>query len=80
MLCVKREIILLIRELITRFRHLEIHVTIDQDLLPSLNCADKVSTERSVSFGRSCTLHLQVKDFRFGIKVRISTNNQAPVN
>ena len=40
---------MLIREVITRFRNLEISVTIDPQLLPNLDCADKVSTQRNIS-------------------------------
>ena len=41
---------MLIRELISRFRNLEVHVTIDQALLASLDCEDQVSTQRVISF------------------------------
>ena len=41
---------MLIREIITSFRNIEISVTIDHRLLPSLDCADKVSTQRRISF------------------------------
>ncbi len=41
---------ILIREIITRFRNLEISVTIDPQLLPELDCIDKVSTQRVISF------------------------------
>lgn len=41
---------MLIREIITRFRNLEIEVTIDPALLPTLDCTDKVSTQRKISF------------------------------
>lgn len=41
---------MLIREIIARFRNLEISVTIDQQLLPNLDCADNVSTQRNIPF------------------------------
>jgi HJR/Mrr/RecB family endonuclease len=41
---------MLIREIIARFRNLEISVTIDQQLLPNPDCVDNVSTQRNISF------------------------------
>ncbi len=40
---------MLIREIITRFRNLNISVTIDPQLLPKLDCEDKESTQRIIS-------------------------------
>ena len=40
---------MLIREIITRFRNLEISVTIDPQLLPNLDCEDNISTQRIIS-------------------------------
>ncbi len=40
---------MLIREIITRFRNLNISVTIDPQLLPNLDCEDKESTQRIIS-------------------------------
>ncbi len=41
---------MLIREIITRFRSLKVSVTIDPQLLPNLDCANNVSTQRTISF------------------------------
>lgn len=41
---------MLIREIITRFRSLKVSVTIDPQLLPDLDCENKVSTQRTISF------------------------------
>ncbi len=38
-----------IREIITRFRNIDISVTIDPKLLPDLDCADRNSTQRIIS-------------------------------
>lgn len=40
---------ILIREIITRFSNLEVSVTIDPQLLPDLDCADKITTQRNIS-------------------------------
>jgi len=40
---------ILIREIITRFSNLEVAVTIDPQLLPDLDCADKITTQRNIS-------------------------------
>ena len=39
-----------IGEILTRFKNLSISVTIDPQLLTELNCADKISTQRNISF------------------------------
>ena len=41
--------VMLIRETITRFRNLDISVTIDPQLLPNLDCEDKENTQRIIS-------------------------------
>lgn len=38
-----------IREIIARFRNLEVSVAIDSQLLPYLDCADKISSQRTIS-------------------------------